>query len=60
MLASILILYQKIVIIPNNSKLLNSYIMDDIKYFSCFKNYLRVLDNIHFLVYLPATIGPPY
>lgn len=53
MLVTIIILYQKIDIISNNSKLLDSYIVNNIRYFSYFKN---CLDGTYLLAYLLAII----
>lgn len=55
-----LILYQNIIIIPKNFKLLDFYIVNNIKYFSYFDNCLRVLNDTHLLAYLLATIVLPY
>lgn len=55
-----LILHQKIVIIPNNSELLDSRIADNVKYFSYFENCLEALDGIYLPAHLLATIVSPY
>ena len=53
-----LILHQKIVITPNNSKLLDSRITNDAKYFSYFENCLGALDGTQLSAHLPAIITP--
>lgn len=60
MLAAVLILYQKIVFIPNNSKLIESRIADNTKYFLYFENCLGALNSTHLLAHLLATIAPLY
>ncbi len=55
-LVTVLILHQKIVIILNNSKLLDSHIADDVKYFPYFENFLGALDGTHFPAHFLATI----
>ena len=59
-LASLLILYKKIIILPNASKLLDFCITNDTKYFLCFKNCLEVLNGTHLLAHLPSVIALPY
>lgn len=59
-LVIVLILYQKIVITLNNSELLNSYITNNVKYFSYFENFLSALNSIHLLAHLLITIAILY
>lgn len=59
-LAAILILYQKVVIIPNNFELLDSRIVNNTKYFPYFENCLGLLDGTYLLAHLSITITPLY
>lgn len=60
MLAVMMILYQKTILLPNSSKLLDPRIADDTKYFPYFENYLGALDDTDLLAHFPAVIAPPY
>lgn len=55
-LAAVMILCQKIVIILNNSELLNYHIVDDVKYFSDFENFLGAIDDTHLPAHFLDTI----
>lgn len=54
----LLLLHQKTIIFPTISKLFDSCITDDAKYFPYFKHYLGILEDIYLSAHLPSTIAP--
>lgn len=56
-LVDLLILNSKIVITPNNSKMLYSYITNNAKYFFYFENCLETLDGTYLPAYFLAIIA---
>lgn len=60
MLVVALILYQKIVITLNNSKMLDFCITNNVIFFSYFENCLEALNDTYLLAYSLVTIALPY
>lgn len=53
-------LYQKAIILITIFNLLDSHVLDNIKYFAYFKNCLKILCSTYLLLYLLSILTLPY
>lgn len=59
-LEALMILHQKIVLLPNSDTPLADRIAKNSKYFPYFENYIGALDGIHIPAHVPAAEAAPY